>query len=80
MKIRNGSDLETAYLNTLNSGDALEKILTDASIILARGTELLPKLNADSFTPALLSLVREIKAQIEILDGYIHNKTLEKSN
>jgi DNA-binding CsgD family transcriptional regulator len=78
MKIRNGSDLETAYLNTLNSGDALEKILTDASIILARGTELLPKLDTDSFTPALLSLVKEIKAQIEILDGYISNKASEK--
>jgi hypothetical protein len=80
MKIRNGSDLETAYLNTLNSGDALEKILTDTSIILARGTELLPKLNADSFTPALSSLVREIKAQVEILDGYICSKTPKKDN
>jgi DNA-binding CsgD family transcriptional regulator len=80
MKIRNGSDLETAYLNTLNSGDALEKILTDASIILARGTELLPKLNTDSFTPTLLDFVKEIKAQIEILYGYINNKTSEKNN
>jgi hypothetical protein len=79
MKIRNGSDLETAYLNTLNSGDALEKTLTDASIILTRGTELLPKLTTNSFTPTLLKLVREIKAQIEILDGYISNKTLEKN-
>jgi DNA-binding CsgD family transcriptional regulator len=79
-KIRNGSELETAYLNTLKSGDALEKILTDVSIILARGTEILPKLNTGSFTPALLSLVREIKAQIEILDGYISNKTLGKDN
>jgi hypothetical protein len=80
MRIRNGSNLEDAYLNTLNSDDALEKILTDASIILARGTELLPKLNTDSFTSVLLSLVREIKAQIEILDGYICSKTPKKGN
>jgi ParB-like chromosome segregation protein Spo0J len=80
IKIRNGADLEDAYLSTLNSDDALEKILTDASIILARGTELLPKINTDSFTPALLSLVREIKAQIEILDGYICSKTSKKDN
>jgi hypothetical protein len=78
MKIRNGSDLETAYLNTLKSSDALEKILTDVSITLAHGTDLLPKLNTNSFTPALLSLIKEIRAQIEILDGYISNKTSEK--
>ncbi|GHV89341.1 hypothetical protein AGMMS50267_17010 [Spirochaetia bacterium] len=70
--IRNGADLETAYMNTLNSSDALLKVLTESSLNLTRAIDLLPKL--DETTPSILGLVKEIKAQIDILDGYLAGK------
>jgi len=77
-KIRNGSDIDTAYLNTLNPGDALEKILIEINILLNRGTEILPKLKSSAFTVSLQELSNEIKAQVEILHGFISNQILEK--
>lgn len=77
-KIQNGADIETAYLNTLNHGDALEKILIETSITLNRGTEILPKLKRNDFTSNLQTLSNEIKAQIEILHGFIDTRMSEK--
>jgi hypothetical protein len=66
-------------MSTLNSADALEKTLTETTINLGRGIELLPKFeNPESFTPALQGLIREIQAQIEIIDGFISNKLAKK--
>ncbi|GHV84108.1 hypothetical protein AGMMS50212_14480 [Spirochaetia bacterium] len=71
-KVRNGADLETAYMGTLNSSDALLKVLTETNLSLAKAIELLSKI--DETTPPILGIVKEIKAQFTILDGYLATK------
>jgi hypothetical protein len=73
-KIRNGMNIEDAYLNTLDSGDALKKILVDANITLRRGIDILSKLKAEAFSPSLQKLSNEIIAQVEILNGFINSR------
>jgi len=73
-KIRNGSDIDTAFLNTINPGDSLEKTLIETNMLLRRGTDILSKLNPDAFTSSLLRLSCEIRAQVEILHGFINNQ------
>jgi len=73
-KIRNDTDIENAYLNTLDSGDALKKILVDAHNVLRRGIDILSKLNKNDITPNLHELANEIKAQVEIIHGFINRK------
>jgi hypothetical protein len=77
-KIRNGMDIENAYLNTLDSGDALKKILVDANIILRRGIDIMAKLNQDAFSLSLRELSNEVKAQAEILYGFISSRITGK--